>query len=85
MPATGPVSRLLLARRDPRVWRRTRALGLPVGLLQAALNQGDHGWRRDAGPAVVAKTLLSPRLACTIAFLSAATTRPADPAPDQSS
>lgn len=79
------VSRLVSAGRDPRVWRRTLVLGLPVGLLQAALNQGDHWWRHEVGPAVVAKTILSPLLSCTIAFLSAAATRREDAAPDPSS
>jgi hypothetical protein len=84
MPTDRLVTRLVLAGRDPRVWRRTLVLGLPVGLLQAALNQGDHWWRHEVGPVVVAKTILSPLLSCTIAFVSAAATRPADASPDQS-
>ena len=78
-------SRLGAALRDRAVWRRTAALGLPVGLLQAALNQGDHWWRHAVDPAVVLKTILCPVLSCTIAFLSAAyTRRPSHPAPNSS-
>lgn len=65
------------ALRDPAVWRRTALLGLPVGLLQAAINQGDHWWNHQADALVVAKTFLCPFLSCSIAFLSAATTYPA--------
>jgi hypothetical protein len=85
MPADRLTSRLVLASRDPRVWRRTLALGLPVGLLQATLNQGDHWWRHEVGPVVVVKTILSPLLSCAIAFVSAAATRPAGPGPTPSS
>lgn len=66
--------RLAAAARDPRVWRRTLALGLPVGCLQAGLNQGDHWWHHAVDGTVVLKTILSPLLSCAIAFLSAAAT-----------
>jgi hypothetical protein len=72
-----PRSRLLAAARDRQVWRRTLLLGLPVGLAQAALNQGDHWWHHAVDATVVTKTILSPLLSCTIAFLSAAATRAA--------
>jgi hypothetical protein len=71
-------SRLGASLRDPLVWRHTLALGLPVGLLQAALNQGDHWLHHAVDRAVLLKTLLSPLLSCTIAFLSAAATRRRD-------
>lgn len=64
----------LRACRDPEVWRRTLALGLPVGFLQAGLNQGDHWLRHDITAAVVTKSILSPLLSCSIAFVSAAAT-----------
>jgi hypothetical protein len=71
-----PVSRRLReALHDAVVWRRTLLLGLPVGLLQAVLNQGDHWWRHQVDAVVVAKTILSPLLSCSIAFVSAAATR----------
>lgn len=69
--------RYLTAIRDPLVWRRTLLLGLPVGVLQAALNQGDHWWQHQIDAAVIAKTILSPLLSCTIAFLSAVATQTA--------
>jgi hypothetical protein len=68
-------NRYLAAMRDPQVWRRTLVLGLPVGLLQAALNQGDHWWRHQVDAAVIAKSILSPLLSCSIAFVSAAATQ----------
>jgi hypothetical protein len=69
--------RYLAACRDPQVWRRTLALGLPVGLMQAALNQGDHWWQHHVDATVVAKTVLSPLLSCSIAFVSAISTQAA--------
>ena len=79
MPATRSASRsrLFQAARDRSVWRRTLLLGLPVGLLQAALNQGDHWLHHAVDGTVVLKTILSPLLSCTIAFISAAATRSA--------
>ncbi len=70
-------NRYLAACRDAQVWRRTLMLGLPVGLLQAALNQGDHWWRHEFGALVVAKSILSPLLSCSIAFASSIATRTA--------
>jgi hypothetical protein len=62
------------ALRDPQVWRRTLLLGLPVGLMQATLNQGDHWWHHQVDAAVIAKSILSPLLSCSIALISALTT-----------
>jgi len=81
---TGLRGRLITALRDPQVWRRTLALGMPVGLLQVALNQGDHWLHLTVDRAVVLKTILSPVLSCTIAFLSSAAARPIS-APDRTS
>ena len=75
MPTSRPSSRYFAACRDPRVWRRTLWLGVPVGLLQVGLNQGDHWWRHQVDAAVLAKTILSPLLSCSIAFVSAVTTQ----------
>jgi hypothetical protein len=56
---------------DPVVWSRTLVIGLPAGLLQVAINQGD-AWLDGAVTAgVVAKSLLSPAVSCGIAFTSA--------------
>jgi len=78
------IARYSPAARDPRVWRRTLLLGLPVGLLQAALNQGDHWWQHRIDGVVVAKTILCPLLSCSIAFASAIATHAA-PKPEPSS
>ncbi len=67
-------NRYLAACSLPQVWRRTLILGLPVGLLQAALNQGDHWWRHQIDAVVVTKTILCPLLSCTIVFASAVAT-----------
>jgi hypothetical protein len=63
-------ARCRAAARDPRTWRQALLIGLPVGLLQAALNQGDHWWRHEIDALVVAKTILSPLLSCSIVFVS---------------
>ena len=76
-PPTPPPRPRALGER--RVWRRTLVLGLPVGLLQAALNQGDHWWQHDVDAVVVAKTILSPLLSCAIAFASAVATPATQP------
>lgn len=60
--------------RHPAVWRRAARLGLVVGLIQVALNQGDHWLRHEVDPAVVVKTILSPLLSFGIAFASAVAT-----------
>jgi hypothetical protein len=56
------------------VWRRAALLGLPVGLMQAALNQGDHWLNGSVTAAVVTKSILSPCLSFSIAYVSAAAT-----------
>lgn len=61
--------------RDVSVWRRAARLGLIVGLVQVAINQGDHWLQRNVDAVVVAKTILSPFLSFAIAFTSAAATR----------
>lgn len=68
------LARLRRALSDRRVWRRTLALGLPVGLMQAALNQGDHWLNHQVDAVVITKSVLSPLLACAIALISAVTT-----------
>ena len=69
--STSRRQRYLAACRDPRVWRRTLLLGLPVGFLQAGLNQGDHWLQHHVDGAVIVKTILCPVLSCAIAFVSA--------------
>jgi hypothetical protein len=61
--------------RDSYVWSRTLRIGLPVGLAQVCINQGDHWIAGAVTVGVVLKSLLSPTLSCGIAFISAASTR----------
>lgn len=56
------------------VWRRAALLGLPVGLMQATLNQGDNWLAGIFTAAVIAKSILSPCLSFSIAYVSAAAT-----------
>jgi hypothetical protein len=56
------------------VWRRGLVLGLPIGLLQAVINQGDFWWRHDVDGVVIAKTIVSPLVTFSVALLSAAAT-----------
>jgi hypothetical protein len=60
---------------DPVVWSRTLRIGLPVGLLQVAINQGDAWIAGSITGAVIAKSILSPAVSCGIAFVSALSTR----------
>lgn len=68
-----PVWREVL--RDPVVWSRALRIGLPVGLLQVAINQGDYWLSGAITTGVVVKSILSPAVSCGIAFASAASTR----------
>jgi hypothetical protein len=75
---TSPGSNRFLAEcKSPHVWRYTLLLGLPVGLLLATINQGDHWWRHEVNTVVLAKSILSPLLSCSIAFISAVAARSA--------
>lgn len=56
----------------PTVWRRASLIGIPVGILQAAINQGDIWLRHAADGVVVAKTIASPCVAFGIALTSTA-------------
>lgn len=68
-------SSLRISLRDSAAWSRTLRIGLPVGLVQVGINQGD-AWLAGAVTAgVVAKSLLSPAVSCAIAFSSAAGVR----------
>jgi hypothetical protein len=64
--------RLRRALRDARVWRRAAKLGLTVGLLQVAVNQGDHWIRLHITAPLIFKSLLSPLLTFSVALGSAA-------------
>lgn len=60
--------------RQRSVWLRALKLGLPVGLLQAVINQADVWWRHDVTAAVVIKTIVSPLIGFALVFVSAAAT-----------
>ncbi|MEK6257511.1 MAG: hypothetical protein AABP62_02730 [Planctomycetota bacterium] len=54
------------------VWQRSLVIGLPVGVVQILVNQGDHWWRLDVDAVIVLKTLMTPLIATSVALLSAA-------------
>jgi hypothetical protein len=59
---------------DGSVWRRALRIGLTVGLLQAAVNQGDFWARGEVTPSVVLKTIVSPLIGFTLVLVAAAAT-----------
>lgn len=62
------------ALRQRSVWKRAATLGLSVGALQAAINQGDHWITGAISPGVIAKTIISPLVGLGLALASAAGT-----------
>jgi len=62
------------ALRDRSVWIRSLRIGLPVGALQIAVNQGDHWLTGHVTPGVVIKTIASPAISIGIALVAAAAT-----------
>lgn len=60
-------------------WRRALAIAVPVGLLQAAINQGDHWVHGTVTTLVLAKTIASPLVTISVALASA---RPASASHD---
>ncbi len=73
MSPTGRLIQRALA--DPSVWARAAKLGLSVGLVQAALNQGDHWFNHRVDAIVVLKTVLSPLITFSVALCSSVATR----------
>ena len=59
---------------DGMVWRRAARIELTVGLIQVAVNQGDHWLHHEFSAGMIAKSILSPALSFSIAFVSAAGT-----------
>jgi hypothetical protein len=56
------------------VWKRAACYGLPAGMIQAVLNQGDY-WLAGQVTAVVAvKSMMSPLVGFGVAYLAAVTT-----------
>jgi len=62
------------ALRQRSVWLRAVKLGLSVGLLQAAVNQGDHWWHGEFTSLVIAKSIVSPMIGFTLVLFSATQT-----------
>lgn len=60
--------------RQPAVWARAAKLGLVAGIIQVALNQGDHWLHDEVNATLIVKSTLSPLLSFGIAFASAAAT-----------
>jgi hypothetical protein len=56
------------------VWSRALRIGLPVGLMQAVINQGDHWLAHEFTSGVIVKSFLSPALSMSIALTAAAST-----------
>ena len=54
------------ALRDPATWGRALRVGAPVGLLQAAIHQGDAWLRLAVDASVVTKTVVSPLVGFTL-------------------
>ena len=63
-----------LAFRQRSVWLRAVKLGLSVGLLQAAINPGDHWLAHAVDERVLAKSIISPLIGFTPVLFSAAAT-----------
>jgi hypothetical protein len=64
----------LAALRQRGVWSRAAKIGLPVGLAQAVINQGDVWWSHQANGLTFVKTVISPLVTFSVAFVSAAAT-----------
>ncbi len=56
------------------VWMRAVKLGLTVGFLQAAINQGDHWLGQAVDRTVLLKSIVSPLIGFTLVLFSAAET-----------
>lgn len=64
----------MLALRERSVWARAMKFGLTAGLLQAAVNQGDHWLRHEVGTGVMVKTITSPLIGLTLVLFTSAAT-----------
>jgi hypothetical protein len=62
------------ALRQRSVWMRALRLGLPVGLLQATINQGDYWIHGPVDRVVIVKSIVSPLIGFTLVLFSAAAT-----------
>ena len=60
---------------DRKVWRRTVKLGLVVGFIQVAVNQGDHWLRWEITPSLILKSIGATFVAFAVIFISSVTTQ----------
>lgn len=60
--------------RQRSVWQRACRLGLTVGFLQAAINQGDHWLGGNVDRTVLLKSIISPLIGFTLVLFSATET-----------
>jgi hypothetical protein len=59
---------------DRDVWMRALRIGLPVGVLQVAVNQGDHWLAGHVTGGVIVKSIAAPAISIGIALVAAAAT-----------
>jgi hypothetical protein len=71
---TGNRNLWLAALRQRIVWMRVLKVGLPVGILQAVINQGDVWYHHQATALTLFKTIVSPLVTSSVALVSAAAT-----------
>jgi len=64
----------LLAMRQRSVWMRAAKVGLPIGCLQAVIDQGDVWLSHQATVGTLAKTIISPLVTLSVALIAAAGT-----------
>lgn len=57
---------------DPATWGRALRVGVPVGLLQAAIHQGDAWLRLAVDARIVLKTAVSPLVGFALVWAGAA-------------
>ena len=67
-------SRYLLALREPAVLRRAARLGVCVGLVQVALNQGDYWLRGEVTSVLILKSVSSLIFAILVVLFASAST-----------
>lgn len=56
------------------VWLRAAKVALPVGVLQACINQGEFWVRGEFTAGVITRSLLTPVISLTVGLLAAAST-----------
>ena len=71
---TGNHNIWLAAMRQRVVWMRVLKVGLPVGILQAVINQGDVWYHDQATGLTLAKTIISPLVTSSVALVASAAT-----------